>query len=100
MDKMVSFLCNLDYFRMHKNSKVQKTQNKHFSKKQTGNWACPVDMPDYSMIYLYCILSGRLYGLVIIVFGYISRDLGPIPGFTRFFLGGSGTGSTQPLEDN
>jgi hypothetical protein len=34
--------------------------------------------------------------------GYISRGPGSIPGATRFFLrsSGSGTGSTQPREDN
>jgi hypothetical protein len=50
-----------------------------------------------------CVLdsSDRLCGLVVRVPGYRFRDPGSIPGATRFFLrsGGSGTGSTQPLDD-
>jgi hypothetical protein len=44
----------------------------------------------------------RLRGLVVRVSGYSSRGPGSIPGATRFFLRsrGSGTGSTQPREDN
>jgi hypothetical protein len=43
-----------------------------------------------------------LCGLVVRVPGYESRGLDSIPGATRFFLrsSGSGTGSTQPREDN
>jgi hypothetical protein len=41
-------------------------------------------------------------GLVVRVPGYRSRGPGSIPGATRFFLrsSGSGTGSTQPRDDN
>jgi hypothetical protein len=44
----------------------------------------------------------RLCGLVIKVSGYRYRGPGSIPGATRFFLrsSGSGTGSTQPRDDN
>jgi hypothetical protein len=44
----------------------------------------------------------RLCGLVVKVPGYRFRGLGSIPGAARFFLrsSGSGTGSTQPRDDN
>jgi hypothetical protein len=43
-----------------------------------------------------------LCGLVVRVPAYRSRDSVSIPGATRFFLrsSGSGTGSTQPRDDN
>jgi hypothetical protein len=44
----------------------------------------------------YSLTKDRLCGLVIIVHGYRSR--GPLPDFLR--ISGSGTGSTQPREDN
>jgi hypothetical protein len=44
----------------------------------------------------------RLCDLVVRVPDYRSRGPGSIPGATRFFVrsSGSGTGSTQPREDN
>jgi hypothetical protein len=48
-------------------------------------------------------LNGKdLCGLVVSVPGYRSRGPGSISGATRFFLrsSGSGTGSTQPHDDN
>jgi hypothetical protein len=44
----------------------------------------------------------RLCGLVVKLPGYRFRGPGSIPGATRFFLrsSGSGTGSTQPRDDN
>jgi hypothetical protein len=49
-----------------------------------------------------CVTVDRLCGLVVKVFGYRFRGPGSIPGATRFFLrsSGSGTGSTQPRDDN
>jgi hypothetical protein len=46
--------------------------------------------------------NDRLCGLVVRVSGYRFRGPGSIPGATRFFLrsSGSGTGSTQPRDDN
>jgi hypothetical protein len=46
--------------------------------------------------------TDRLCGLVVKVSGYRYRGPGSIPGTTRFFLrsSGSGTGSTQPRDDN
>jgi hypothetical protein len=50
----------------------------------------------------YHVREDRLYGLVVRVPGYKSRVPGSMPGTIRFFLrsSGSGTGSTQPREDN
>jgi hypothetical protein len=47
-------------------------------------------------------ISDRLCGLVVKVPGYRFRGPGSILGATRFFLrsSGSGTGSTQPRDDN
>jgi hypothetical protein len=46
--------------------------------------------------------NDRLCGLLVTVPGYRSRGPGSISGTTRFFVrsSGSGTGSTQPCEDN
>jgi hypothetical protein len=46
--------------------------------------------------------NDRLCGLVVKVPGYRFRGPGSIPGATRFFLRSSesGTGSTQPRDDN
>jgi hypothetical protein len=46
--------------------------------------------------------TDRLCGLVVEVPGYSYRGSGSIPGATRFFLKSSvsGTGSTQPRDDN
>jgi hypothetical protein len=47
-------------------------------------------------------MEDRLCGLVVKVPGYRYRGPASIPGAARFFLrsSGSGTGSTQPREDN
>jgi hypothetical protein len=42
----------------------------------------------------------RLCGLVVRVLGYRSGGPGSIPGTTRKYSSGSGTGSTQPREYN
>jgi hypothetical protein len=54
------------------------------------------------ILLLLMSFCDRLCGLVVRVRGYRSRGPGAIPGATRFFLrsSGSGTGSTQPRDDN
>jgi hypothetical protein len=56
----------------------------------------------YNVSYFTKFNLDRLCGLVVKVPDYRFRGLGLIPGATRIFLrsSGSGTGSTQPRDDN
>jgi hypothetical protein len=70
------------------------------------------EMVDFSVIKYYkhvpfynfiCLDLQHICGLVVSVPGYRSRSPGLIPGATTFLFrksSGSGTGSTQPRDDN
>jgi hypothetical protein len=56
----------------------------------------------FVLVFFMFFFMDRLCGLVVKVPGYSYRGLGSIPGATRFFLrsSASGTGFTQPRDDN
>jgi hypothetical protein len=74
----------------------------HTMKGEDGWWQSRIWKETIAICFNVPWKKGRLCGLVVRVPGYRSGGPGSMPGATRFFLrsSGSGTGSTQPHEDN
>jgi hypothetical protein len=87
-----------------------KADRSHPNRKTTFYTAVSKNFSSSSAYFLFAVYfttlsvsQDRLCGLVVSVPGYKSRGPGSIPGATRFFFlrsSGSGTGSTQPRDDN